>query len=341
MNIIVVGETIPGSRTPQRVQALRSLGHNVSVVSSTPDGATYEQRPSVLDRLRYRLRIPADIAGANGALLAAITAETDVVWVENARIIRKGTLKAVTRAAPRARLVWFSEDDTMNHRHRTVWMDGCIPLYDLWVTTKSFNAAPHEVPSLGARRVLFVHNSYDPQLHRPTPPDPAFAADVAFVGTFEAPRANSLLRLAQAGMQVRVWGNGWERMAGRHPNLVIEGRPVYDGDYAKVCGAAKINLCFLRKFNRDLQTCRSVELPAIGVFMLHERNQEIVDLFAEEKEAVYFGDDDELIAQVRRWLPDNAGRRRIAAAARQKTRDAGLSHGETAARILAALDNAP
>ena len=53
----------------------------------------------------------------------------------------------------------------MNPLHRTVYVEECISLYDLWVTTKSLNARPEEIPSLGAKRVLFVHNSYDPTIH--------------------------------------------------------------------------------------------------------------------------------------------------------------------------------
>ena len=99
-----------------------------------------------------------------------------------------------------------------------------------------------------------------------------------------------------------VWGNGWEKLRGRHENLKIEGRPAYNDEFAKVVAASMVNLCFLRHANRDLQTCRSIELPACGGFMVHERNDEIEALLRDLREAVYFSDDDELLSLCRFWL---------------------------------------
>jgi len=339
LNIVMVGETMIGSRTPQRRSAFEKLGHRVHMVSINPPQVTYETRPSLIERLRYRLRVPGDPASANAALLAAAHCRTDVIWVENARMIRAATLVQIRRQAPGARLIWYSEDDTMNPRHRSRWMEGCIPLYDLWVTTKSFNAHADEVPSLGARRVLVVNNGFDPASHtavRLTDEDRRlFGAEIAFVGTFEEPRAASMMALARSGLTVRVWGNGWTHLAGCQPGLHIEGRPVYNEEYAKVCAASKINLAFLRKFNRDLQTCRSVEIPACGAFMLHERNAEIAALFVEGIEAAYFGDNEELAVQCRKWLADDGGRQRVAATGRTKAL-ASLSHDRILSTILSA-----
>lgn len=336
MNIVLVGETNPGSRTPQRLRALTDLGHRVAMVATMPPGWTYETRPGLLDRLCYRLRRPRDGAGANAALIeAAVGAE--VVILDNARTIRPATLRAVRRLAPRARLVWYSEDDTMNPRHRTRWLEGCIPLFDLWVTTKSFNAEPAEMPALGARRVMVVDNSFCPSAHAPITPDRRFAATVSFVGTFEAPRADDLLDLAAAGIPVRVWGNGWAALAGRLPLLTIEGCPVYGDDYRRVVCSSAINLCFLRKGNRDRQTCRSLEIPAIGGFMLHEASSEMTRLLAPDREVAYFSPGKNLVEQCNSWLSDDAGRARLAAAAHARVMADDHSHH---ARWRAILDSA-
>jgi len=42
-----------------------------------------------------------------------------------------------------------------------------MELFDLWVTTKSFNAQLGEVPSMGVKNVLFVDNSFCPHDHVP------------------------------------------------------------------------------------------------------------------------------------------------------------------------------
>jgi spore maturation protein CgeB len=338
LSIIVVGQTIKGSRTPQRVRALQRLGHDVRMVPINRPNATYEDPPSLADRIRYRLRLPADPAGANAALLAKAKAGCDVVWVEAAPMIRAVTLRAVKRLNPRAPLVWYSEDDSMNPRHRSRWMERSFGLFDLWVTTKSFNARPEEVPSFGARRVLFVHNSFDPTVHCPVELTEderrEWGADVGFVGTYEAPRAASMLRLAQAGFTVRVWGNGWSALAGRHPNLMVENRAVYDGLYARVISASRVNLAFLRKGNRDLQTCRTMEIPACGGFMLHEYSDEAAALFPPGRAAAFFKDDDELCRQTAQWLADPTARLAVAQAGRRHALENAHSHDQRLHAIL-------
>lgn len=330
MRVILVGETNPGSRTPQRLRALRELGHDVTMVSTTPPGWTYETPPDLVQRLLYRLRLPMDKAGANRALLDAAQAGCDLIVIDNARIIRPATLRQIRRQTPNIRLIWYSEDDTINPVHRSRWMEGCIPLYDLWVTTKSFNAHPREVPKLGARRVLFVNNSYCRHTHAPIAIDDEqrirWGAAVSFVGTYEAARENDILALAQAGINVRVWGNGWPDPERRPTGLSIENRPVYGDDYRRVVAASDINLCFLRKGNRDLQTCRSLELPAMGACMLHEASPEVESLFTANTEALYFADTRSLIETARLWLDRPDACRRLGVSARARAVADGHDH---------------
>jgi len=337
-HIVLVGQMFDASRTVQRVRALRALGCKVDCIATTPDGHDYETPPSLMTRLRYRLRRPADPAQTNDGILKALNDETDVVWLDAADMIRGDTLAEAKRRNPALAVVWYSEDDMMNRRLRTKWLESAIPHIDLWVTTKSFNTAPDEVPSLGVRQMLFVNNSYDPNLHRPvqmTDDDVArYGAPVSFIGTFEAPRAKSVLHLARAGYDVRVWGNGWESMKNAHAHLRIEGRPAYNDEFAKVVAASNINLCFLRHANRDLQTCRSIEISGCGGFMAHEANTEIMALFRDGQEAVYFTSDDELTAICAVWMGRRDERRKIGLAANARVDELSMDHASNATRIL-------
>ena len=101
--------------------------------------------------------------------------------------------------------------------------------------------------------------------------------------------------------------------------------------------ASPVNLCFLRQANRDLQTCRSIELPACGAFMVHERNDEIGALLRDSQDAVYFSDDDELLAVCRHWLDRADDRNILAANARRRVEELQLSHRDNITRILDAL----
>jgi spore maturation protein CgeB len=340
LKILFVGQIVPGSRTNQRIRALNELGHSVSVVSTHRPGSSYEDRPTLMERLHHRLRLPLDSGNANRAILDRVAAQDyDILWLERAVSIRGSVLIAAKRARPKMRIVWYAEDDMMNPHHLSRWTELALPFFDLWVTTKSMNARPDEMPAKGVRNVMFVDNSFDPVIHRPVAVNEAeraaYGSDVSFVGTYEGARAASLAALAAQGFDVRVWGNGWRKLRNRPSGLRVEERPVYDDEYAKVVCASRLNLCFLRKENRDLQTCRSIEIPAMDALMLHERNAEIAGLFKEDEEAVLFSTDAELAEKCAALLGDEPRRKRIAAAGHRRVLGGAFSHRDRLTQILA------
>jgi len=71
----------------------------------------------------------------------------------------------------------------------------------------------------GARRCVPVYNALDPTTHHPVPPDPAFAADLAFLGNRLPDRESRVedFFLRAAALQPErgflIGGNGWETKA--------------------------------------------------------------------------------------------------------------------------------
>jgi len=71
----------------------------------------------------------------------------------------------------------------------------------------------------------------------------------------------------------------------------------------------------LFRLNNDSYTRRVFEIPAIGTFMLSQRTADMEGLFRPGIETAYFASPDELLNQARRYLADDQGRGKIAAAA--------------------------
>ena len=114
--------------------------------------------------------------------------------------------------------------------------------------------------------------------------------------------------MAKAGIKVVVWGDGWERIKDCYQNIDYRGNSIYDDEYVKVINSMDINLAFLRKRNRDLQTTRSIEIPACGAFMLAEYTDEHEMLFKEGVEAEFFSSDQELIQKAKYYLKNDKER---------------------------------
>lgn len=186
---------------------------------------------------------------------------------------------------------------------------------------------------MGARRVIFADNGYDPLTHHPASSNGTLKYDVGFVGTFEADRAQLISDLGRAGISVTIHGNGWQQLRRTQPPGLTFKPAALAEDYAATISATRIDLGFLRKANRDLQTSRSVEIPACGGFMLAERTSEHQGMFREGVEAEFFEGFDELLAKVQEYLNDEPLRREVAAAGRQRC----LNGHSYAARFATAL----
>lgn len=351
LTVLFVGDLNQYSKGFSRLKAFRALGLHVLDHSMTPLGggeAGYIE-PSLAFRVAWKLGFHLDEEKANDWLLRTARLETPaLIWIEKGNMIRPGTLRHLRRLCPDAVIASYSDDDMYNRTNRTWVYTRGLRYYDVVFTTKSYNADAAELPRLGARRVVMVDKAYDPDHHRPQSLDDRekewLASDVGFIGSFERPRAEDMLYLAQHGVPVRIWGNGWDGFHPAEANLIIERRALINTAenalYSKAISTTKINLAFLRKANRDLHTDRSIEIPACGGFLMAEYSDEHARLFEENKEAVFFRSRDELVEKIQYYLAHESKRQEIAAAGLQRCLNDGYSHQHRVAFMLANLFSA-
>jgi hypothetical protein len=340
LRILYVGPVLPGSTTRQRLEAMRELGHTLHVLNTENKARSAQVRPPLLARVRRRLFGPEDRSGANAEIqrLARIQ-PFDLAWIDKGLTIRPAALQCLRATQPRCRIVGFSPDDMINPANQSSAFLRGLPLYHYYVTTKSYNVA--ELEGLGCPKVLFMENGYDPHTHRPVPVTAGdrerLGGAVGFIGQWEPDRAASLGALARAGLPVRVWGYTWERMRGVPPGLRLENRPLWGDDYARGICAFDLNLCFLRKCNRDLQTTRSIEIPACGGFMLAERTEEHLRLFEEGAEAEFFSSNEELLRKTKYYIQHDGERRRVAQRGYERCQRDGYSYPDRLRGVMRAV----
>lgn len=261
----------------------------------------------------------------------------DIVWIDKGTTIYPETLKYIKKVSPQTKIVSYSPDNmALRHNQSQQYLE-CIPLYDYIITNKSYIL--DDMQRLGAKDIRFVNNTYETTFHHPyqltEDEQKVYGNEVCFIGAWEHERFNSLLHLVNSGIKVTVFGGGkWLKYKYEHPNLIIMGYSLMGKDYCKAICAAKISLCFLRKMNFDKQTTRSVEIPACGGFMLAERTEEHLSLFEEDKEAVFFSNNDELLEKCRYYLSHEDERKRIAVAGRERCVKSDYSNEGMIRRVL-------
>jgi spore maturation protein CgeB len=339
MKILFIGDLSSYARARQRFIAMQDLRHLVKgiswVLSETELDVAY--KPKLWQRVRRKIGYPVDLVELNKKLLPAISKfRPNLLWIEKANTIRPSIYRKIKFNFPNLKIVYYSEDDIYLRDNRSQYLKTSLPIFDIVYTTKPRNL--QELPTLGAQKVVCIYQAYDRDFHKPlslSPEEQKFwGADVGFVGFFERDRAEQMLFLAEQGIKVRVWGFNWQAWQNKHPNLLVEARPVFNQDFIKVLNATRINLNFLRKINRDRHTSRSLEIPACQGFMLAERTDEHLQLFTEGKEAEFFDSREELLQKVQYYLTHEAERESIARAGLERCLASGYSHHERLKIIL-------
>lgn len=338
MKILFVGYLNEHERSFLRYQTLIDLGHQVDGISMTPlSWRLFEPHYSLWSRLGWKIKLPLDVTSANHQLKERILQNNyKIIWIEKGLTIKPSTLKEVKKLLPEAKLVSCSEDDMFAFHNQSFYYLRGLRYYDIVFTTKTYNL--DELKQLGAPKTALVLDSYDSSFHRPLSlsgeDKKCFGAEVSFIGSFENDRAEKMLYLAENGIPVTVWGPGWRKWSNKHPYLIIKNQILCGQDYIKAINAAKINLCFLRKINRDEVTSRSVEIPACRGFMLAERTKRHLEFFKEGKEAIFFSSPKELLSLAIKYLSADEEREKIAAAGYWRCQSSGYDMSAQLTKML-------
>lgn len=199
----------------------------------------------------------------------------------------------------------FSSDDPWSAGQRAGWYLAALPGYDVVFTPRA-----HTVPefqSIGCARVETVPFGYDEFFIAPAANPPAGTA-ILFVGGADEDRVAFMTDFA-AREPIGVVGAYWSRH--RIPQVTDLGHRSPQ-DVAALTAAARVNLCLVRRANRDGHVMRTYEMAATGAAMVVEDTPDHRALFGPEGDAVlYFGTPPEAAMKARALLSDEKLRLRL------------------------------
>jgi spore maturation protein CgeB len=313
---LYIGQLWQGGTCLERANALRERGWDVVSFDTTPYLAGGSR---VLASLQHRLLLGPDVARFNRDVLSAAQSagRIDVIWVDKGRWLYAPTLAELKRRTC-ALAVHYTPDPAFTV-HTSRHFDACLGLYDLCITTKRYEL--DTFPRKEAREVLFTWQGIDDRFSR-------LAAcaqldgrplDAVFVGHVEPHYVTTLERVLSVTRNVRIHGPGWERWAKRRAAWRdIAAPPVWGDAFPEALAKGRIGIGLLSKMCPDAFTTRSFEVPAAGAMLLAERTPDHVELFQEDREAVFFDSPDELSDKLRFYLVHEESRRRVAEAGRAR-----------------------
>jgi spore maturation protein CgeB len=114
---------------------------------------------------------------------------------------------------------------------------------------------------------------------------------------------------------------------------------LYADDYRNAIWRSRINLSFLTHSNQDEFVHKSFEIAGCAGFLLAERSEGHLQRFKEDEEAVFFSSFDELTEKIRRYLPDESARERIAKAGHLRAARDGYHNDRQVGLILERIES--
>ena len=299
-------------------------------------------KESIIDKAFVKLKMPLNHNKVNKNIIAKVLSfKPELVFIVKGNNIYPWTLKKIKKINPNINLISWSLDDMYAWHNRSVYYTFGIKYYDLVFTSKSYNVL--ELEKLGAKKVYFLYQAYSKTKHliEEVPDCNNLKRDVLFIGYAESDRFESIKFLVENGIKVHVFGTGWELLKrnNKYENLYIHARNLLGAEYREFISSSKINLCFLRKINRDLHTSRSLEIPACGGFMVAERTREHEDLFNEKIESAYFSNNNELLSIVKHYLTNEKERCVMTKRALRKCQDLDYSYDSMLKKILITVED--
>jgi spore maturation protein CgeB len=357
VKILFLGQIGEGQTSLMRMNALRRLGHNLVGVHTTE---SWMQASWFSRQWQRRLQIGPTIDSINAQVLAAARQfQPDLVWAEKQEYLRVETLQGLRGLG--ARLVHFTPDPYFYlDWKQTRLMDAAMREFDVLVYCKSYEKADYE--ALG-RPLVYMPLGYCDEVHRPfASSDSRWACDFGFLGGWEPRREQLLALIAEAGLDLKIWGGYWDflkdgrwslrrkiimdQLAGGepyriHPNPYLaarlQGGEVYGDDYARALTGSKIGVGFLRKVCPDQHTTRTFEIPACGSMLLADRTAEHLEFFDEGKEAEFFSSKEELLDKARFYTSNTGARERLAKGGYERCIRAGYAYLFRLQSVLSAL----
>jgi spore maturation protein CgeB len=269
--------------------------------------------PFARTRVGRRLLHPVTARRFNARVLRELRHERcDLLLALKAQHVMAETVEALRRVAPVFN--YYPDDPFSEHfAARMTYGPSTLAAYDA-----CFTYARDLMPKyrqVGVRVVEYLPFAADPGLHRPHAPSPSPEFDVVFVGNLDSPERVRWLSVV-ADYRLGIFGERTQREVPRRSPLRHAAffPPVYGADLAQALARGAISINLLRDQNRLSHNMRSFESLACGAFTLSQRSPELTELFREDEEVVFFETEEELRAQVARWLPRAADRRRVAVA---------------------------
>jgi hypothetical protein len=339
MRIIISALTVPTTLEWEYGLALEEHNHTLIKHYRTEDRE--KTIPDWLFRLGRRILPKAVYKKSNDDLLKLVCDyNPDFIWLFKGADIFPDTVRKIRKMG--YTVIVYNADHPFRFFSRgsgNAFIEQSIPEYNLYLTYSRTIAAELAVhyPKLRTCVIPFGHSvdeetysviSQEQEVIRP-----------CFLGNPDSYRAEYIKHLLNKGINVDVYGHGWNNFLPRSEGLQIFGA-VLGLDMYKTLRRYRVQLNFLRPHNANSHNMRTFEAPACGAIMLAEETEEHIEFFRTDIEAFYFTDKKTLTEKVRYLLSMSAvDANDIRNRARNRSVNMAYTYRDRASQVINIVEN--
>jgi spore maturation protein CgeB len=298
--VLIVGQTQELGRTEEVYgRGFSAFGCKVQYFNWSEASASLSSS-ALTDKIAWRLAWQLMANPANQKLIEiANQFQPNLTFVVSPLWMKPSTIKALQKHG----LVFaFFTDNPLDshHTHSNAWVRKGLPMWDavfIWSQELA-----NKLAKQGINKVFYHPFCSDVEYHFPSKQN-NLIYDVAFIGNWDSSRKREQYLKAISHYRLAIWGSDYWITHCRETSIrnSFKGMCTYQ-EVPEILGSAKIGLNILRPQNESGHNIRTFEIPAARTLMLSERSRDLLELFEEDKEAVYFSTPEDLQQKIKYLL---------------------------------------
>lgn len=246
----------------------------------------------------------------NNKILNKIKKKYDLIFIKSGEIIGKTLILKLKKISKK--IVYFCNDNPFVERDKKRWdlFHPASKFYDLIIFQDKSRISGAK--KKGLKKVIIVTPPYDKNIHKKINLKKK-NKDVVFVGTWSKQKGYFIKRLIELGLKIKIYGSNWKKDKNFQSirKFITTGHLKFM-NYTKIIRSSKIAIALYSDENKDTITARSLEIPAIGTFMLSKKTPTMTKLFKENKEVVFFKTPEECFKKCNFYIHNSRKREIIA-----------------------------
>tara|TARA_S200000501_G_scaffold116805_1_gene109749 strand:+ start:1110 stop:2105 length:996 start_codon:yes stop_codon:yes gene_type:complete len=249
-------------------------------------------------------------------VLSKVKKKYDLIYVKSGEFLSKELVLKLKEKTNK--IVYFCNDNPFVVRDNKRWdlFHPASKLYDLLVFQDKSRI--NEAKKRGLKNYFLVLPPYNNNIHKINKTKKK-SIDVVFVGTWSKQKGNFIYKLIKLGLNIKIYGSNWEK----DKNFYFINRYITSGhlnykNYSRIIKISKIAIALYSDDNKDSITARSLEIPAIGTFLISKKTSSMVNIYKENKEVVFFNSPSECFKKCKFYLKNDKNREAIAKNAQKK-----------------------